>query len=587
MAYIDNLREALSTTKECPFAQDVVTQLQSTLSQISKTKEEEAITRAVLIALDTYIDPEDRYDPLKPTWQGVNERKYLPHDLDEKSGEYLAYIASQITDPEISARLFDASWLVVRRVEYARRAVLAYLDAASQSVIHGFPQEVLVRLQRAYQFAWILRSPLFRAAVNVDIRRIISTDMVASSVWISEFLEAYIEHNGVDDSEWIRTFVEEHAQTSTHSGDFILARSYLAALEKYHKKQKDEKELRATRARVAETFELEADSFTGWSDTLLAAMSLEKAYKLYRNNGRKRDADRVYSHLRKKQREAVEKFYKVETASLDVTQLVKSARDHVSTCDKHTTLLRFATLTKVLNVKREVSTAKNLISQYPLQNLFGKLHTATDGRIVHRTSGYGFVPDNSDADAAVTEKLFEIGRLHVNLVGETEVMPALYQMQFEHCYRQNDFLRIVKNNPMIPEGKEALVAKGLLYGYNFQMSEALSLLIPAYESGIRNVLELNDFETTTMGKNDIQETMPFGTMVYRHDDVIKRLFTEDIAFMNKLLFVDRRGVNFRSALAHGELSYKDFFAPAAFYIFWFIYFVFINPVFRSLQYSED
>jgi hypothetical protein len=136
----------------------------------------------------------------------------------------------------------------------------------------------------------------------------------------------------------------------------------------------------------------------------------------------------------------------------------------------------------------------------------------------------------------------------------------------EHSARLNDFLALVSNHPLVPAGRDLLYAKGLQAGMRSDLDIAAHFLIPQFEHSVRYVLAQRGIITSSIDQEGIQQEYDLNRTLYM--PVVKEAFGENTTFHLQRLLVERMGVNLRNRMAHGMLSFSDFFSVPVAYLWW-------------------
>jgi hypothetical protein len=157
----------------------------------------------------------------------------------------------------------------------------------------------------------------------------------------------------------------------------------------------------------------------------------------------------------------------------------------------------------------------------------------------------------------------------------------MHQIVLEHSPRVNDFLAIVSNHPLVPEGRETLYAKGLQAGMRSELDIATHFLIPQFEHSVRYVLAQRGIITSSIDQEGIQQEYDLNRMLYM--PIAKEIFGEDVLFHLQRLLVDPLGANLRNKMAHGMMSFGEFFSISVAYLYWLILRLVCLPVIAYLR----
>jgi hypothetical protein len=95
---------------------------------------------------------------------------------------------------------------------------------------------------------------------------------------------------------------------------------------------------------------------------------------------------------------------------------------------------------------------------------------------------------------------------------------------------------------------------------------AAHLLIPQLESSLRYLLIQWGVITSMLTGDMIQDEYPLTKIIYMPE--LNEILGKDLTFDLQGLLVDRHGFNVRNKIAHGMLSFDEFFYPEESYLWW-------------------
>jgi hypothetical protein len=206
------------------------------------------------------------------------------------------------------------------------------------------------------------------------------------------------------------------------------------------------------------------------------------------------------------------------------------------------------------------------LKQHPLSSLFGGTYMSRDGRVIAKTNGINFDDTLDGNHPNVQASVMQNHGIHLTLIVQGNVLPALEILHLEHRIREVDFLSIVKQSPIVPPGREALFAKGLYSGYDHDYVTALHLLAPQIENLVRYHLKNAGARTSTLDSSGIENENGLSTLVALPE--MKTVFGDDLTFEIKALFCDSLGANLRNELAHGLVDHNACNSLHGVYAWW-------------------
>lgn len=286
----------------------------------------------------------------------------------------------------------------------------------------------------------------------------------------------------------MRKIAAKGARLAEAKNDFERARKYHELVGRWCRRAGDDEGEKAARVAMAVCLHQQAAQCSDPGQELVAAHWLEKTHEAYRNiPGMCEKADEIYSELREYQKRAAQSKNRITTEIPNASELVKHARDWVAGKPLREALLALATVTQVTDFEQETRTAREMMEKYPLQGLFGSMTMDHSGRVVARTRP-AFNTGENEFELALWERVVRHVDLGYQVTVQTEILPAMNQLNFEHSLALADLVDLVVNNPFIPQGHEELFARGFLAGLRWDFAESLSILVPQLENSLRHVL---------------------------------------------------------------------------------------------------
>ena len=510
--------------------------------------------------------------------QEVGDRTFVPHDMDKDSAAAVREFGLAETDQELRSRLLDATWERLRDANAAREAVRSYVGAANALFDSEHWTAYVARIERAARLARQLRAKdLIEIVLEEVKRRVVELDggdPLYMSCRLMDLLHEF-EHG---DPLAMRDIAAKGACLAEGKDDFERARTWHELGCRWCRRGDDKEGEERARVAIAATLHRQAEHYSEPGKELVAAHYLEKAHEAYRNiPGKRAKADEIYAQLRKVQRRSVKHMSQITTRIPDAPAMIRDARDCVAGKPLREALLALATFVRVTDFAQESENSRDLMEKYPLQGLFGGVKLDDSGLVVGRTRA-ALTTDEAEFERALWERVVEQVDLRHQLIAQTGIVPAVNQLNFEHCLTLEDMVDIVVDNPFVPPGHEELFARGFLAGFRWQLAEGLSILVPQLENALRHVLAKVGQEVTTRDKHGIQTFIQMGRMLSEHKENLETILGKDIVQELRILFVDQNGADLRNRIAHGLMRQEQFGSAVSIYAWWFIFHLTICPV---------
>ena len=91
------------------------------------------------------------------------------------------------------------------------------------------------------------------------------------------------------------------------------------------------------------------------------------------------------------------------------------------------------------------------------------------------------------------------------------------QIHREHRIRLEDFRSLTNYNPIVPEGRESLWARGFWHGMNGDFVESTHLLIPQLEHSLREILVQHGHLASSLDASGIQKENNLNQLLEREE----------------------------------------------------------------------
>ena len=277
---------------------------------------------------------------------------------------------------------------------------------------------------------------------------------------------------------------------------------------------------------------------------------LEKAIKLYRENGQVGKRTEVTKKLLEIQRKIPSHMLPI---SIDNGKLedsytkVRELFENLSFKEFIMMLIRCVPFYKEEEIKKQV--LENAVN--PLACLFGiGIKNGKGNTVVN-------IP-NLDIQDPEKDKNTLIMHMHHNLSlmeevhGNTTLRWAIDLLNKRFEFEKEDLRFLVRDNPIIPVGREEIFLSGIYFGLKKEFYIALHILSPQMEKLFRNIAESVGGMMTKV-KSDGTAEEKLLSEIFEEPELID-CYDNDILFLFKGLMNKKTGANIRNEIAHGIMS---------------------------------
>lgn len=541
---------------------------------------------------------DNKNEPFKPFAVFHDRRSAITDDFSAEDISFFSEIITEVTDIRLKARLADLAWLKASKKDLNN--ALVAIDAYRQIPLDT---ETWVRdgrecWYRALDLAAMLRTGAGNRIQEMerDIQQAFESSKKSNgnlALWLADLMANF--GFGKSNAGDIAGKLESLARTFEGDGDLHRARDYFENSSKWYGSAGDKTKSIEMTICHAEAFVKEAIARTATEQpsNMVAASFYEKAIQILRTIPKTdRPAlkiDERIAELHKSLNEAgqlsLNEMGVISTDGIDITQMVDAAKSLVSEKTPFDALMAFANLSRGMRISEMQDSAIKQLKQYPLSSLFGGTYMSRDGRVIAKTNGINFDETLDGNHPNVQASIMQNHGIHLSLIVQGYVLPALGILHLEHRIREIDFLSIVKQSPIVPPGREILFTKGLYSGYNHDYVTALHLLSPQIENLVRYHLKNAGAKTSTLDSCGIENENGLSTLVGLPE--MKAVFGDDLTFEIKALFCDPLGANLRNELAHGLVDHNACNSLQGVYAWWLILKLIFNEFWNAARQERE
>ncbi|NCD34990.1 MAG: DUF4209 domain-containing protein [Spartobacteria bacterium] len=530
-------------------------------------------------ACSMMLSSDNKNEPFKPFAVFHDRRSAIADDFSAEDISFFSEIITEVTDIRLKARLADLAWLKASK-KNLNNALVA-IDAYRQIPLDT---ETWIRdgrecWYRALGLAAMLRTGAGNRIQEMerDIQQAFDSSKESDgylALWLADLMASF--GLGKSNAGDIAGKLESLARTFEGDGDLHRARDYYENSSKWYESAGDKTKSIEMTICHAEAFVKEAIARTATEQpsNMVAASFYEKAIQILRTISKADrpalNVDERIAELHKSLNEAgqlsLNEMGVISSDGIDITQMVEAAKSAVSEKTPIDALKAFANLSQGMRISEMQDSAIKQLKQHPLSSLFGGTYMSRDGRVIAKTNGIKFDETLDGNHPNVQASVMQNHGIHLTLIVQGNVLPALEILHLEHRIREVDFLSIVKQSPIVPPGREVLFAKGLYSGYDHDYVTALHLLSPQVENLVRYHLKNAGAKTSTLDSCGIENENGLSTLVALPE--MNTVFGDDLTFEIKALFCDPLGANLRNELAHGLVDHNACNSLHGVYAWW-------------------
>lgn len=283
---------------------------------------------------------------------------------------------------------------------------------------------------------------------------------------------------------------------------------------------------------------------------LRAVNFYQKGIMLYRNNGESDKADAAHKRLVEIQKE-IPKIMVPFSVELDIKGVIDNLKANMEGLSFEECVIR---LTQTFVFEKQEDIKKRVIEEFkdnPISHLFGKSLINAQGQTVLALHPLDI--HDPEKDPKLMElHMYQNALEKQKVAGDIWVKNALIIIRDKFVIDKSMVEFLVKDNPIIPDGRERIFQSGLYMFLNGDYYEALHILAPQVENLFRNIAREVGGLTVTLEKDGSSMEKVLSSILSLPELV--DCYDNDILFTFRGLLNEQAGANIRNEIAHGIIS---------------------------------
>lgn len=549
-------------------------EINSHLNKVSDCERDLKLKRSLLLLANVcspIINLESKNDPFQPFIIIGNKRSFLPTDLTIEEILYLSSIVDEDLPPILKARIADILWM------YSTPKNKKYYEIAIENYIlmdvynDFFEPDIYVFWERATILAKQTRNSSLIEKIKLKLLNEIDYPSTNWDFHLLKIIEIF-DNTDLDkglNHELAEKLLEKQKEFN-HEQQFHIAEQYLELAAKLFKKSGNAEDSYKSLALLSQTTENHGDyrknesAMVANSFYKLALQRYTEIPNLYRNTLQiDQKLDTVQDKITQSGLLITDELQLISTKQMNISELQEQSINHVK--DKQTafeSLLYFSGVSSC-NFESIWKSTENNINNSPISSLFGATSVSLDGRKISSIPPL----DGKNRDDVILKNAIKNFGIHMHLVVEGCILPALEQIQQEHLFPKEFLIQLCKFSSIVPEKREILVANALYQGFEWDFRSAIHLLAPQVENMVRQLLKQNRL-VTTHTENSIEEEKGLFSLV--SIDGAREILGDDLWFELQAVFTDSLSANLRNEVGHGLLDDDTSNSLYSVYAWWMV-----------------
>lgn len=283
---------------------------------------------------------------------------------------------------------------------------------------------------------------------------------------------------------------------------------------------------------------------------LRAVNFYQNGIMLYRNNGESDKADAAHKRLVEIQKE-IPKIMVPFSVELDIKGVIDNLKANMEGLSFEECVIR---LTQMFVFEKQEDIKKRVIEEFkdnPISHLFGTSLINAQGQTVLALHSLDI--HDPEKDPKLMElHMYQNALEKQKVAGDIWVKNALIIIRDKFVIDKSMVEFLVKDNPIIPDGRERIFQSGLYMFLNGDYYEALHILAPQVENLFRNIAREVGGLTVTLEKDGSSMEKVLSSILSLPELV--DCYDNDILFTFRGLLNEQAGANIRNEIAHGIIS---------------------------------
>lgn len=477
------------------------------------------------------------------------KRTYSVDDITDEDYSVLTELEFDRIPIALRVLIADILWVYKKDYKAATVAANSYWEFFKILYKPGGNVETLDLIRRAVCISIQIKSGKVYNEICEWLNDYLKNEAVTNNGFYTlRLMELFAEQKKFDVSVFLEALDE---LINNNDNIAVIEQSYNLKSRCLFKLQKKE-EAKSNNLLLAEYYLTYAESIveSNIQNTFNAVEYYRKGILFYRNNGEPLKAEEAQKRLVEIQK-VIPQIITPVLHKFDIKDLVDNIRINMDGLTFEECVLR---ITQMISFEKKEELKKLVIRQYtehPLAYIFVKKIINSQGQTVLVLPPLDL--KNPEKDLSILElhmhqKALEIEKLE----GDIWIKYSLEMLRDNFLISAEMLEFLVKDNPIIPEGREKIFTSGLCLFLKGNYYEAMHILAPQTENLFRNIAKEVGGLTVTL-ENDGSSMEKVLSSIFSLPELLD-CYDNDILFIIEGLLNEQAGANIRNEIAHGIIS---------------------------------
>ena len=285
-------------------------------------------------------------------------------------------------------------------------------------------------------------------------------------------------------------------------------------------------------------------------NAMRAASFFQKAVVLYRNNGAPVQAEKTHKRLVEIQKEIPKSMVPI-SAELDIKDILDNIKVNMEGLTFEESIIRLTQMIVFDHRESIKSRVLEELKEFPLTHLFSKNLINAHGQTILALQPLDI--RNPEKDPELLElHMYQNTLKKQQIAGDIWVKNTLSLIKDRFTIENSMIDFLIKDNPIIPEGRERIFQKAICMFLRGEFYEAIHILAPQTENLFRNIAAEVGGLTVTL-ENDGSSMEKVLSSIFSLPEMLDS-YDNDILFTFRGLLNEQAGANIRNEVAHGIIE---------------------------------
>ncbi len=492
----------------------------------------------------------EAYKCLDNVFTNISTKNNELDNFDEKSLNTIKQLDIEKFPLVVSSRIYDVLWSKFHDVTCGSNAVKKYLELFE--IVYNTDEWVCC-LNIIYRATVISAqigktNQLYSDCIDKVIEKLNLMDGKDGKFLSIELLEL-LEVQKYNDKVMLLDFVDKIIKNTKKDNDiYKVENAYSLKL----KIEKDQNKKKIINSEMAVYYENYADSIVenDFRNVLNKVSYFQKAIHNYNEAGEKEKAKETMKKLEGTQKNIDKYMATIKSKTFDCSQIINEIKKMMEGLNFEEAIVLLALCTK-FHKKEDIrnNVLQNVKSTIGMW-LFPEKILDKEGKTLIELPGLDF--DNPEKDEKVLELYMFREALEIQEREGFILSIVLNEIINKYNFEKEDIRFLVRDNVIIPKGREDIILKGIYWGLKGDYYTSLHILAPQMENLFRNLAKESGGVTFTLEKNNTSKVKVLST-VFEIDE-LKECYDENILFMFRGLLNEQSGANIRNDIGHGIMD---------------------------------